>query len=67
MTHKGTLNTSKLLNLTEVADVLGVSRKTISKWRANGEFPLPVAKNGKRSYWSPVQINAFSAGEWRKS
>ena len=44
-------NVAILLRLTEVCELLGVSRSTVYKWLAEGSFPVPVRLTGKSIRW----------------
>ncbi len=49
------------LRLDEVADALGISRRTIERERSAGRFPKPDCKIGKRPLWRPETIRAWVA------
>lgn len=48
---------NNLLDRKAVAARLGVSTKTIDRWRATGHLPQPVFSPGRKRYWSVRQID----------
>lgn len=52
-----------LVNTTDVADRLGVSRETVRKWvlaqRRHGRFPQPVGWPGDQKVWEWGTVNAW--------
>ncbi|WP_169979476.1 helix-turn-helix transcriptional regulator [Tautonia rosea] len=50
------------LRLDEVAEAIGVSRRTIERERSAGRFPKPDRKIGKVSLWSVETIRAWIEG-----
>lgn len=47
------------LRLEELAEALGVSRRTIERERSAGRFPKPDLKIGKAPLWKPETIRAW--------
>jgi predicted DNA-binding transcriptional regulator AlpA len=45
--------------LDELADALGVSRRTLERERSAGRFPKPDRKVGKMPLWSPETIREW--------
>ncbi len=45
--------------LDELAEALGVSRRTIERERSAGRFPPPDLKIGKAPLWKPETIRAW--------
>jgi excisionase family DNA binding protein len=54
----------KLLNVAEVADILGVSTQTIYSWVSKGR--LPVVKVGRRTLFHPSEIERWISMRSRK-
>ena len=54
----------RLLNVGEVADILGVSVQTIYSWASMGR--LPVVKVGRRTLFHPGEIERWIALRSRK-
>lgn len=48
----------KPMSKNDVADVLGVSLRTIENWVNDGTLPAPT-KLGNRCYWHPVAFSAW--------
>jgi predicted DNA-binding transcriptional regulator AlpA len=48
--------------LDELADALGVSRRTIERERSAGRFPKPDRVIGKMPLWSAATIDAYLRG-----
>ena len=53
------------LRLDELADALGVSRRTIERERSAGRFPRPDRLIGKMPVWSPATIRRWVEGGGR--
>ena len=53
-----TATTRRMWNLSETAEELGVSTKTIHKWLKAGIFPRPL-RVGKVWRWKPEEIEAW--------
>ena len=47
--------TSLLINITTVAEIVGVSTRTIQRWVRDGKMPKPISPNG-RPYWRRADI-----------
>ena len=45
------LTRSRLMRLTEVVELTGVSRSTIYRWMANGEFPRQISLGANTVAW----------------
>jgi predicted DNA-binding transcriptional regulator AlpA len=45
--------------LAELAEALGVSRRTLERERSAGRFPPPDLMMGKAPLWSPATIQAW--------
>lgn len=58
-TERG-IGSRELLRMGEVAEVLGVHRHTVKKWSAVGALPAPKVRNGKRAFWSRVEVLAWA-------
>ena len=43
-------NAGDLLKLEDAEDLLGVSARTLRRWAARGQDPLPVSKRGRQIY-----------------
>lgn len=54
----------KLLNVGEVADILGVSVQTIYSWVSRGR--LPVVKVGRRTLFHPAELERWISMRSRK-
>jgi predicted DNA-binding transcriptional regulator AlpA len=50
------------LRLDEVAQSLGVARRTLDRARAAGRFPRPDVYLGRVPLWTPETIRAWIAG-----
>jgi predicted DNA-binding transcriptional regulator AlpA len=58
---------TKTLGLNEVAEVLGVTRKTLVRWLKAGLFPQPAVRGyGPRGkmLWSTAQVEEVLAGKF---
>lgn len=51
--------------LNEIADSLGVSRRTIERERAAGRFPKPDVQLGRTPLWTPETLVAWAKGGCR--
>jgi prophage regulatory protein len=49
----------RLMGITEVAMVTGLSRSTIYRLIASNEFPLPVSISSRRVGWRESAVNAW--------
>ena len=49
----------RLMGITEVAMVTGLSRSTIYRLIANNEFPLPVSISSRRVGWRESAVIAW--------
>jgi prophage regulatory protein len=49
----------RLMRITEVAMVTGISRSTIYRLIANNEFPLPVSISSRRVGWRESAVKAW--------
>lgn len=54
--HVGRL---KLLKPKDVAEILGVSRRTLAVWRSEKRYDLPYVKTGARVGYRPEHIEQF--------
>ncbi len=45
--------------LDEIAELLGVSRRSIERERSAGRFPKPDRKVGKMPLWTPATLDKF--------
>jgi predicted DNA-binding transcriptional regulator AlpA len=50
------------LRLDEIAEAVGISRRTIERERSAGRFPKPDRKIGKVSLWSVETIRRWVEG-----
>jgi len=57
----------ELVGVTEVADLLGVSRQRLSKLRERHEFPAPVAVLSAGPVWRRGDLSTFAGGWQRKA
>jgi len=51
------LKRSRLMRLPEVVQLTGVSRSTIYRWMANGEFPKQISLGGKTVAWLESDVD----------
>ena len=51
------LTRSRLMRLHEVVQLTGVSRSTIYRWMANGEFPKQISLGGKTVAWLESDVD----------
>ncbi len=58
--HTAPANPPLLVNLGEVATMLGVDRGTASGWASAGILPAPLTRSGKRAFWSRAIITAWA-------
>lgn len=49
----------KLINVQQVAAMLGVCEKTIDRWRKAGKLPSPIVYTGRSCYWAESQIEKW--------
>ena len=49
----------KLFSITQLAETLSVSRRTLERERAAGRFPKPDAIIGTRPRWKPSTVRAW--------
>lgn len=57
--QKDRLNTpgpESMLSLKDVAQLLGIAKRTLHTWRASGELPKPDLKIGKTVRWRRTTI-----------
>lgn len=52
-------STPRLLKLSDVANRLDVSRRTIWRWLALGRFPRPIRFSGVCVRWRSEDVEAF--------
>ena len=52
-------STLRLLGLTEVAQVLGVSKRTASRYTARSDFPAPTAQLAMGPIWLAQDVEAW--------
>jgi predicted DNA-binding transcriptional regulator AlpA len=50
----------RLLGLAEVADVLGVSKRTASRYAARTDFPKPLAQLAMGPIWLAEDVESWS-------
>jgi predicted DNA-binding transcriptional regulator AlpA len=55
-------NDQYLVNIVDVARLLGISRGTALNWRWKGTFPLPVVKLGKKVCVRATDLAEFLGG-----
>jgi len=55
----GTMRPGMLIRLTELCELLGVSRSTVYKWMAEGTFPPPVRVSERAVRWRTADIEAW--------
>ena len=56
----------QLLRLIDVAQCLGVSRRTVERERSAGRVPAPALKIGKTPLWRPGTVQAWIEAQSRK-
>lgn len=56
-----------LAGVTEVADLLGITRQRLSKLRERREFPAPVAVLASGPVWRARDLSTFAEGWQRKA
>lgn len=59
--------TDKLLPPKRVAEVLGISQKTLANWRCSGTQGLPHIKVGSRIFYRSVDVHAFIVSNSKQS
>ena len=58
--------TLDLVGVTEIAEMFGVNRVTVGKWRAAGDLPEPDAFLPKRPLWRRSTIERWAGQVGRK-
>lgn len=58
----GVLADEQILDADEVADRLGVSRKTVQRMLRSGELPAPIQVTGNRFGWRKSDFERWIAG-----
>ena len=53
------LRRSRFLRLPEVIELTGVSRSTIYRWMANGEFPKQISIGGNTVAWLEAEVEEW--------
>lgn len=53
------MNTPNLIPSTKAAEYLGISNKTLSKWRYTGEHQIPFVKMGRYVKYRISDLDAF--------
>ena len=53
------MNSPRLMNLTNLAHLLGVSRETCYQWLYSEQLPAATKIINKRRYWTADQIETF--------
>lgn len=48
-----------MLSLKDVAQLLGIAKRTVHTWRASGELPKPDLKIGKTVRWRRSTIDKW--------
>lgn len=52
-----------LVNLSELAQLLGINRNTAAAWRKEGILPRPLVDTGsERVFWARAQIEDWCGG-----
>jgi predicted site-specific integrase-resolvase len=54
-------DSKNLLDQTEAAKSLGISPKTLQKWRSTGQVSIPFVRIGKCVRYNPADIENFKA------
>ena len=54
-----------LLRLIQVAETLGISRRTFERERSAGRFPAPDLKIGKAPLWRPGTVQGWIEAQAR--
>ena len=49
----------RLLTIGQVAHLIGVSRMTIRRWWAAGQFPEPIKVGGRLIRWTPESVTGW--------
>ena len=52
-----------LLGLGEVAEALGVSKRSITVWQSRHDFPAPIAMGKWLRKWRTADVEAFLASK----
>lgn len=52
---------TKLLEASEVAEVLGITEGTLAVWRVTGRYNLPYVKSGRLVRYRQADVDAFIA------
>jgi hypothetical protein len=58
--------TLDLVGVTEIAQMFGVNRVTVSKWRAAGTLPAPDAELTRRPLWLRSTIERWAERTGRR-
>ena len=53
------LRQSRFVRLPEVLQLTGVSRSTIYRWMANGEFPIQISLGGNTVAWLESDLEVW--------
>lgn len=53
------MSLGKLLNPSEVAEILGIARNTLAVWRCKGNPDLPYIKVGRKVMYHPHTVEQF--------
>ena len=61
MTERKTI-LSELVSISEMAEILGVSKRTIERQIQEGKLPPTVRLPGRRRFWTRSTIEAFLRG-----
>lgn len=54
---------SRMLNIDEVQELLGISKPTIWRWVAEGNFPAPKALSPQTRRWWSEDVHAWIASK----
>ena len=54
-----TTQMSELWSPKEVAQHLGIARRTLRRWMVAGYFPRPIRLNGRTLRWEPQAVRAW--------
>jgi excisionase family DNA binding protein len=55
------------LTLTEVCEIVGVTRLTLMRWCAQGKFPPPLPIGIRRRLWNPSDVQRALASGGRSA
>lgn len=53
----------KLIDQKQLARLLGLSTRTIRRWRREQKIPEPFVQDGYRPFWSIPQIKKWQQGD----